>query len=140
MPHCEYCYRILANDGGYHWHLVRAVPFRDEHGTVISWYGIHTDINALKEVERELQAREHQLQGIIETVPSMFLSASPDGKPLHINIIQRYGLSVDIDERKRLKTGFVSPMQNLIAPRGLPQWPSCQLRSRTNSTSLLWLF
>jgi PAS fold len=60
----EDTYRILANDGNYHWHLVRALPFRDEQGAIISWYGIHTDINALKEVERELQAREHSYGGL----------------------------------------------------------------------------
>jgi PAS domain-containing protein len=93
----EDTYRILANDGHYHWHLVRALPFRDEHGTIVSWYGIHTDINALKEVERELETREHQLQGIIETVPSMFWSASADGGPVHINrkVREYSGLSIE---------------------------------------------
>jgi PAS domain S-box-containing protein len=81
----EDTYRILANDGDYHWHLVRALPSRDESGTIISWYGIHTDIDALKQVEGELQAREHQLQGIVETIPSMFWSTSPDGEVVHIN-------------------------------------------------------
>ena len=81
----EDTYRILANDGDYHWHLVRALPSRDESGTIISWYGIHTDINALKEIEHKLQAREHELRGIIETVPSMFWSTSPNGEPVHIN-------------------------------------------------------
>jgi PAS domain S-box-containing protein len=76
---------------------VRALPFRDEHGTIVSWYGIHTDINALKEVERELETREHQLQGIIETVPSMFWSASADGGPVHINrkVREYSGLSIE---------------------------------------------
>jgi PAS domain S-box-containing protein len=93
----EDTYRIHANDGNYHWHLVRALPFRDEQGIIISWYGIHTDINALKEVERELQAREHELQGIIETVPSMFWSASPNGEPVHINrrVREYSGLSLE---------------------------------------------
>jgi PAS domain-containing protein len=93
----EDTYRILENDGNYHWHLVRALPFRDEHGTIISWYGIHADINALKEVERELQTREHQLEGIIETIPSMFWSASPDGETVHINkrVREYSGLSFD---------------------------------------------
>jgi PAS domain S-box-containing protein len=81
----EDTYRILANDGNYHWHLVRALPFRDKHGSIISWYGIHTDINALKEIESELQKREHQLQGIVETIPSMFWAASPDGEVVYIN-------------------------------------------------------
>jgi PAS domain S-box-containing protein len=93
----EDTYRILANDGIYHWHLVRALPFRDEQGTIISWYGIHTDIDALKEIERELQAREHELQGIIETIPSMFWSASPDGEIVHINkrVREYSGLSLE---------------------------------------------
>jgi PAS domain S-box-containing protein len=93
----EDTYRILANDGNYHWHLVRALPLRDEHGTIISWYGIHTDIDALKEVERELQTREHQLQGIIETIPSMFWSASPAGETVHINkrVREYSGLSLE---------------------------------------------
>jgi PAS domain S-box-containing protein len=93
----EDTYRILANDGNYHWHLVRALPLQGEHGTIISWYGIHTDIDALKEVERELQTREHQLQGIIETIPSMFWSASPAGEAVHINkrVREYSGLSLE---------------------------------------------
>jgi PAS domain S-box-containing protein len=93
----EDTYRILTNDGNYHWHLVRALPFRDEQGIIVSWYGIHTDIDALKDVERELEAREHQLQGIIETIPSMFWSASPDGQIAHVNrrVREYSGLSLE---------------------------------------------
>jgi PAS domain S-box-containing protein len=81
----EDTYRILGNDGNYHWHIVRAQPFRDEGGNIISWYGIHTDIDALKEAERDLQVRERQLLGIIDTVPSMLWAASPTGEPTHIS-------------------------------------------------------
>ena len=98
----ENTYRILANDGNYHWHLVRALPFRDEHGTIISWYGVHTDINTLKEIERELQAREHQLRGIIETVPSMFWSASPGGELVHINRKVREYSGLSLEEFRNL--------------------------------------
>jgi PAS domain S-box-containing protein len=93
----EDTYRILGSDGNYHWHLVRALPFRDEHGSILSWYGIHTDINALKEIERELQTREHQLQGIVETIPSMFWAASPDGDVVYINkrLLEYSGLSLE---------------------------------------------
>ena len=81
----EDTYRILGNDGRYHWHLVRAQPFRDDGGNIISWYGVHTDIDALKEAESFLQMREHQLLGIIDTVPSMLWAASPAGEPTHIS-------------------------------------------------------
>ena len=81
----EDTYRILANDGKYHWHIVRAQPFRDDGGSIISWYGIHTDIDALKEAESALRMREHQLLHIIDTVPSMLWAASPTGEVTHIS-------------------------------------------------------
>jgi PAS domain S-box-containing protein len=78
-------YRILGNDGSYHWHLVRAQPFRDEGGKIIGWYGVHTDIDALKQAESALQMREHELLHIIDTVPSMLWAASPTGEATHIS-------------------------------------------------------
>jgi PAS domain S-box-containing protein len=81
----EDTYRILGNDGKYHWHLVRAQPFRDDGGNIVSWYGVHTDIDALKEAETALQMREHELLHIIDTVPSMLWAASPAGEVKHIS-------------------------------------------------------
>ncbi len=81
----EDTYRIHGNDGKYHWHLVRAQPVRDEGGNIINWYGVHTDIDALKEAENFLQVREQQLLDIIDTVPSFLWSASPTGEATHIS-------------------------------------------------------
>ena len=81
----EDAYRMLGNDANYQWHLVRAEPFRDDDGRIISWYGIHTNIDALKKTENVLQMREHQLLGIVETVPSLLWSASATGEPTHIS-------------------------------------------------------
>lgn len=81
----EDTYRILGNDGSYHWHLVRAQPLRDDGGNIIGWYGVHTDIDALKEAESALQVREHQLLHIIDTVPSMLWATSPTGEPTHVS-------------------------------------------------------
>lgn len=81
----EDTYRILANDGRYHWHLVRAQPFRDDGGNIIGWYGVHTDIDALKQAESALRMREHELLHIIDTVPSMLWAASPTGEATHIS-------------------------------------------------------
>lgn len=81
----EDTYRILGIDGRYHWHLVRAQPFRDDGGNIISWYGVHTDIDALKQAESALQIREHELLHIIDTVPSMLWAASPTGEATHIS-------------------------------------------------------
>jgi PAS domain S-box-containing protein len=81
----EDTYRILGNDGRYHWHLVRAQPFRDDGGNIIGWYGVHTDIEALKDAEGALRMREHELLHIIDTVPSMLWAASPTGEATHIS-------------------------------------------------------
>ena len=42
--------------GEYRWFLVRAVPLRDRHGTILKWYGTLTDIEDRKRVEERLQA------------------------------------------------------------------------------------
>jgi PAS domain S-box-containing protein len=45
--------RHRSATGEYRWFLVRAVPFRDEHGTILNWYGILTDIEDRKRAEAE---------------------------------------------------------------------------------------
>jgi PAS domain S-box-containing protein len=63
-------------DETYRWHLARFVPYRDEHGTVLRWFGTFTDIHEQKmakerlEIEvlkrtvalQRLQTKEEQLQ------------------------------------------------------------------------------
>jgi PAS domain S-box-containing protein len=40
-------------DGEYRWFLVRGVPFRDRHGTIVKWYGTLTDIEDRERAEQE---------------------------------------------------------------------------------------
>ena len=76
------CRRV---DGTYHWFLYRGLPLRDDGGDVVKWYGTLTNIDALKEVEQALQIRQHELLGIIETIPSMLWSTSPTGETTHLS-------------------------------------------------------
>src|SRR3984957_8718635 len=41
-----------AADGEYRWFLVRGVPLRDQHGTIVKWYGTLTDIEDRKRAEQ----------------------------------------------------------------------------------------
>jgi PAS domain S-box-containing protein len=41
--------------GKYRWFLVRVVPLRDRHGTILKWYGTLTDIEDRKRADKRLQ-------------------------------------------------------------------------------------
>jgi PAS domain S-box-containing protein len=85
--------RCRRADGTYRWFLNRSLPLRDDEGKIVKWYGILFDVNALKETESALQTREHQLLGIIETIPSLLWSTSPTGEPTHLSrrLLEYYG-------------------------------------------------
>jgi two-component system phosphate regulon sensor histidine kinase PhoR len=48
-------YRLKRySDGTFRWHLGNAVPYKNEHGKIIAWFGIATDINDQKiELEKK---------------------------------------------------------------------------------------
>ncbi len=47
-------HRVRLADGGFHWHLTRAVPVRDQKGEVVKWFGTTTDIDQVKRTEEAL--------------------------------------------------------------------------------------
>lgn len=57
-------YRIRRSDGMYRWHIARAVPLKNEEGTIIKWFGTATDIDEQKrteDVQKFLSKASHQL-------------------------------------------------------------------------------
>src|SRR5216684_3803195 len=46
--------RSRRSDGQYRWQLDRGVPFRDEDGNIVKWYGVTTDIEDRKRAEEAL--------------------------------------------------------------------------------------
>ena len=60
--------RLVRHDGEVRWFLARAMPFRDEAGCIVRWFGTNTDIDDTRRATEELQARhqyEQQLVGIV---------------------------------------------------------------------------
>src|SRR5437660_6605599 len=82
--------RLRRADGKYRWFLIRAVPLRDEQGSIANWYRTTTDIEDLKRAEDRIRL-------IINTIPTMVWTLLPDGTVDFVN--QRWldytGLSLE---------------------------------------------
>ncbi|MEO5929184.1 MAG: PAS domain S-box protein [Candidatus Kapaibacterium sp.] len=49
-------------DGAYRWHLLRAIPIRDERGEITQWIGTSTDIDDQKRTEEELSIAKERAE------------------------------------------------------------------------------
>jgi PAS domain S-box-containing protein len=58
-----------AADGTYRWFVARAVPVRDEHGRIVKWYGISTDIDDRKRAEALLAGEKRILEMVARGDP-----------------------------------------------------------------------
>ncbi len=72
----EDTYRMLANDGKYHWYLVRAESFRDESENILNWYGMAVDIDEQKRAEDHLRETRIKLSKASRIATVAELSAS----------------------------------------------------------------
>lgn len=70
--------RLRRHDGEYRWFLFRANPLHDEHGNIVRWYGINTDIEDRKRSEESFRA-------IVETTPECVKVVARDGTVLRTN-------------------------------------------------------
>ena len=69
-----------ASDGAYRWHLGRALPVRDDDGTIIKWIGTSTDIHDQKEAivairrsERAFEEAEARFRRVQDASPDSFI-------------------------------------------------------------------
>ena len=72
-------HRLRGADGVYRWFHARGLPLRDEHGRVVRWYVLLTDIDDRRRAEEALQASERELDLIVNAIPALAWSARPDG-------------------------------------------------------------
>ena len=62
VPH-EYQGRLWSiRAGAFRWHLVRALPVRNDSGRIVRWYGTATDIDDHKRVEQALRHTQVRLR------------------------------------------------------------------------------
>ena len=83
-------FRLRRFDGEFRWFLFRAEPFRDQDGSIVRWYGTSTDIEELKQSEKELR-------DLVDYIPQLIVILGPDGRRLHANrvTLEYFGRSLE---------------------------------------------
>jgi PAS domain S-box-containing protein len=64
--------RLRRRDGRYRWFLFRVNPLRDEHGVIVKWYGVNTDIEDRKLAQ---EARDRMRTELAHVTRAMSLGA-----------------------------------------------------------------
>lgn len=72
-------------DGEYRWHLVRAVPIRNESGAISQWYGTATDIHDRKLAEEEMGRLASRLHNTLESITDAFYTVDRQWRFTYLN-------------------------------------------------------
>ena len=89
--------RIRRFDGEYRWFQIAASPVRDEHGNLVRWCAIGTDIDELKRSEQTVRQDGADLT-IIDAIPIGISVLAPDGKAVYVNQMALDRIGVTLDE------------------------------------------
>lgn len=78
-------FRLRRHDGDYRWHLVQAVPVRDEAGTVVKWYGTAIEIHDQKQLEYEARQVADRLNTTLESITDGFFTLDHEWRFTFLN-------------------------------------------------------
>ena len=71
----EDTFPLRGADGTYRWFLSRAVPLRDDSGSVLCWFGTNTDITEQRDAERRIELLlmevNHRSKNLLTVVQSL---------------------------------------------------------------------
>jgi PAS domain S-box-containing protein len=85
-------HRVRMADGGYRWHLSRALPVRDASGTIMRWYGTATDIHRVKEAEAALAESEERYRVLFDSMDQGFcvleMILDESGQPVDYRFVE----------------------------------------------------
>ena len=101
--------RLRRASGDYCWLLFQAVPLRDELGNIRRWYGTKTDITELKQAEEELRRSEDRIRLIIDTIPTMVWSISPNGSIDFVNLRWQEYAGITMEDEMENPTQIIHP-------------------------------
>jgi PAS domain S-box-containing protein len=89
--------RLRGPDGTYRWFLFRAHPSADASGLVVKWSGLGTDIDERRQAEEALRASEGRFRLIVDGLPVLLSTATPDGELEQANrhYLEYFGASLE---------------------------------------------
>lgn len=73
-------HRIRRTDGSTGWVSTRAVPIRNNEGSIIEWFGAASDITDRQHAEQALRESEDRLQSLVVGLPQLVWRAVDGGK------------------------------------------------------------
>jgi PAS domain S-box-containing protein len=100
--------RLRRSDGQYRWQLDRGVPLRDEHGNIVKWYGVTTDITDRKRAEDKIREQERELRQILDLVPQLVAVFGPGGERLYTNHMGLDYIGLSFEEWRQTLGNFSS--------------------------------
>jgi PAS domain S-box-containing protein len=81
----EASFRLRRYDGQYRWFLGQAQARRAPGGQVLKWYGTNTDVHQQRVLQEQLLTSQARFQQLLETLPQMAWTATPDGATDYYN-------------------------------------------------------
>ncbi len=100
--------------------MSRALPVRNKRGEIVEWYGIAADIEDRKRAQEAERRRESELRELIEAIPAMAWSASPDSSCTYVNKnwTEYTGLSLE----ETVGSGWLRAVHQQDAEQHLSSW------------------
>ncbi len=71
-------HRVLRVDGTSGWTFSRAIPMLDDHGEIVEWFGMASDVTASKEAEVKLRRGEERMRLLWEAAAVLLTTDDPD--------------------------------------------------------------
>jgi PAS domain S-box-containing protein len=126
--------RSRRADGQYRWQLDRGAPLRDEHGNIVKWYGVTTDIEDRKQAEDKIREQEIELRQMLDLTPQQVAVYGPNGERLYANRVALDYVGLSLEEWRETSGGFLRP-SSFIHPDDSERVKACGDRVLTSGSA-----
>lgn len=99
--------RFRRHDGEFRWFQVRGHPVREDHGRIVRWYGLLTDIDDRRKAVEALRESQIELQLIVNSIPGLIVVIGPDGAIEDVNDQALRYVGYDLSEFRKWQTNDI---------------------------------